>query len=224
MARLSTRPMRTSRAMPSARWQRAMADSSRRSPSAPIAVRSGAPTMAWPGCRWVGSSLPTPSSVASTWDENGLLAIGTDMVTGQPHGRIWASPDGVTWDEVANLGQGDGLDLSRGPDGFLATSVSEAGVPAIWRSSDGVSWVEEAPPTTSVTPSPIPQALLKVDDAIRRGRQPRRHGRRRDDGRVAWGAHAMIDDATMREAPRGGVERRPTEESIRAADRPAPAT
>ena len=119
------------------------------------------------GQSWVklGRIEPNAAVAALTWDENGLLAVGSDMVTGQPHGRIWSSPDGVTWDEVASLGAGDGLDVSAGSDVFVAASISQPAEPGIWRSSDGVSWVQAALPDLG-TPSPILQALLAVDDAI----------------------------------------------------------
>jgi hypothetical protein len=83
----------------------------------------------------------------------GHLLVATDLVTGAP--AAWLSPDGVTWELVRQLGEGDRWvtiqDAGAGDEGFVIVGTSTASGGASHEyfahaSADGRSWISVRSP------------------------------------------------------------------------------
>jgi len=104
--------------------------------------------------------------------ETGLLAFGQECgivegSTGDCSAGVWASPDGLSWERVADLGPADVSAAVAGGPGFVAVgSTCTFGpaappadcAPAIWTSSEGREW-QRVPHDEDLFPG-----CLQVDD------------------------------------------------------------
>lgn len=92
-----------------------------------------------------GPGRTVARAVAALAGGPGWVVVGSDDSTGSADAAVWLSPDGVSWERVADAeglgGDGDqGLfDVAVGPAGLVAVG-SDGGSAAAWTSADGRSW------------------------------------------------------------------------------------
>jgi len=113
----------------------------------------------------------------------GLLAVGrvpgcADDGTGcmpAPATALWTSTDGLHWSGVdlqTAFGGGAVGDVAAGPKGYIAVSVSSAGIarPAVWLSPDGRVWRAASLPATTFQDAYLAEATVLGDGYLVSGR------------------------------------------------------